>query len=123
MKRSELERHARKLYTGCPGCAEEACDYCMAFAGDDTVPQLMEFIDQYVDTILADLANPYEEMWTAEQVADFLDLSDENSARATMSRRKISSVKKTSPITGRTVAYYPADAVRAIREAREAVRQ
>lgn len=123
MKRDELRRQARHLVIGCPGCTEDACTYCLVPGGEDTVDQIMEFVDSYVDSILANLAHPHQELWTAKQVAQHLDLSNEDSARATMSRRKIRSVKVTNPVTGAAVTRYPADEVRAIRETRKAPRK
>lgn len=121
MKRDEFERQARLLIIGCAGCNEDPCIYCLVPSGDDTMSQLMALVDQYLDSALAEpplrrrRPASHQEMWTASQVAEYLGLSDENSARATMSRRKIRSVK-----IGSDISRYPADEVRAIREAREA---
>lgn len=124
MKHDELEQHFRRLVIGCPGCAEDTCIYCPVPGGDDTVNQLMEHVGQYLDTILADLNSTDQELWTAEQVAHYLGLLDANGARARLSQWKIRSVKTVPhPVTGRPMALYPADEVRAARDEVRAARK
>lgn len=121
MKRDELQRQVRQLIIGCPGCDEDACIYCMVTGADDVIGQLLELVDQYVDTILAELND--QELWTATEVAKYRNLSTVHSARALLSHYKVRAVKMaTHPETRRPMALYSADEVRAL-PARKAPRR
>lgn len=112
MKRDELQREIRRLVTGCGGCEDEACDYCLVCA-DGAIDEIMERVDRYTDAILVGLSD--RELWPASRVAQYRDLSDDNSARAILSHYGIRAVKwLPHPVTGRPVAFYPADEVRAL---------
>lgn len=83
------------------------------------VEEIMEQVDEYAAT----LTEEPPEVWTAEQVADFLGCKDGSTAaaRTMMSRWGIKSIAVTfHPRTGRHKALYPADQVRAEHEKRRA---
>ena len=113
MNRDELRRQARHLIVGCPGCDEDTCIYCPVPGRDATLDQLMELIDQHVDSILTSLDD--QELWTATEVAKYRNLSTVHSARALLSYYKIRAVRMAiHPETKRPMALYSADEVRAL---------
>lgn len=124
MNHDELRRQARHLIVGCPGCDEDSCIYCLVPGGDDILDQLMELVNQRIDTVLADLNSVGRELWTADEVAGYLGLLDANGARARLSQWKIRAAKTVEhPATRRSMALYPADEVRAKHEARKAAKR
>jgi hypothetical protein len=111
VKRTELETALRRQIVGCSENAEEDCTAC--HCGDDQLQSIMELIDIYTDGILKDLRRPALDLWTAERVAKHVGLLDANGARSWLSRARIKALAHSEhPVTGRTMALYPADRVR-----------
>ena len=58
------------------------------------------------------------ELWTIDQVVDYLGASSPGSARRTLSRWGVKAVRYEPGPSGRPMARWPADAVRAAKAAR-----
>jgi hypothetical protein len=122
MTPEEFRRGLRKIITGCSGCDDDACIYCTAASIED-VDAVMDLCHTYMNRILGNGTSPLDlsniKLWDAYQVAVNLDLKDENSARATMSRAEITIIRKKDPETGQMTSYYPATEVLRYRHFRE----
>ena len=64
------------------------------------------------------MEDPNPELWTADQVADYLGAASTGSARRTLSRWGVRAVRYAPGPSGRVVAHYRADEVRAAHAAR-----
>ena len=64
------------------------------------------------------MEDPNPELWTADQVADYLGAASTGSARRTLSRWGVRAVAYRPGPSGRPQAYYRADEVRAAHAAR-----
>jgi hypothetical protein len=119
MNRDELEQQLRELIIGCPGGNEEMCPFCHCSCDSD-VAAAMKLIDRYVTAAVEEAAKAdTAEAWNAAETAEYLGYRDAAAARSALSRWGIKrSRERQDENSGRMIALYPADAIRA-----EAVRR
>lgn len=82
---------------------EQLIDRLLTKIPDDEIDTTMRWIDEYVSSCI----DQPVEVWTADEVCDFIEAKNRATARATLSRWGIDSVG-----TRDRLALYPAEAVR-----------
>lgn len=114
MNRDELEQRLQEIITGCPNAANGACEDCDC-PGMGVVYRVMTMVDAYTVTLgLLPDELPTTELWTAEQVANYVGLLDANAGRSWLSRQRIKRCGvQEHPDSGRPVSLYSANHVRA----------
>lgn len=89
---------------------DQLIDRLLTKIPDDELDTTMRWIDEYVATVI----DQPVERWTAAEVAVYIGASGTAAARSTLSRWGIGSVGEPCkhPISGRSLAMYPAEKVR-----------